>query len=88
MRGGDVLFTMGEASSLSSHYLSLTSEAMISNSDNDTIDNSNIDALLVSTTHLNIDQITDVAITPANGISEDDIRPHLQRFQRDVILYG
>ncbi|CAN9378831.1 unnamed protein product [Alternaria alternata] len=77
MRGGNVLFTMGEASSLSSHYLSLTSEAMSLNSDNDTIDGSNIDALLVSTTHLNIDQITDVAITPANGISEDDIRPHL-----------
>ncbi|CAI9634244.1 unnamed protein product [Alternaria burnsii] len=77
MRGGDVLFTMGEASSLSSYYLSLTSEAMTLNSDNDTIDNSNIDALLVSTTHLNINQITDVAITPANGISEDDIRPHL-----------
>lgn len=47
------------------------------NSDNDTIDGSNIDALLVSTTHLNIDQITDVAITPANGISEDDIGPYL-----------
>ncbi|RYO55404.1 hypothetical protein AA0113_g8925 [Alternaria arborescens] len=77
MRGGDVLFTMGEASSLSSHYLSLTSEAMSLNSDNDTIDGSNIDALLVSTTHLNIDQITDVAITPANGISEDDIGPYL-----------
>ncbi|KAL1797488.1 hypothetical protein ACET3X_004094 [Alternaria dauci] len=67
MRGGDVTSMTGEASSLASHYCSLTSAATSLNSSNEIIDSSDVDALLVPSTHLNI----------VEAINVDDTRPGL-----------
>ncbi|KAG9190747.1 hypothetical protein G6011_08835 [Alternaria panax] len=77
MRGGGVLSTNGEASSLTSHHRFLTSEAMSLYSGDEAIDSSDIDALLMSSTHLNLDQVTNEAMASNDCINGDDTKPSL-----------
>ncbi|KAI4628681.1 hypothetical protein J4E83_003234 [Alternaria metachromatica] len=84
MRGGDgnitseMRSTYNEASSLASHHHLLTSAAMSLDSGDETIDSTDIDALLMSSMHLNLGQVTHEAIAAVNGTPEDgrDNRPN------------
>jgi hypothetical protein len=76
MRGGDILSPKSEANSLASHHRLLTSAAMFLNSGSEAIDSSDMEAPLISSTRLNLDQVTHEAIASVNRTNGDDIRPH------------
>ncbi|KAI4612628.1 uncharacterized protein J4E87_010180 [Alternaria ethzedia] len=79
MRGGDgsisseLRSTHGEASSLASHHHLLASAAMSLDSGDETIDGTDIDALLMSSMHLSLGQATHEAIAAVNGTHENGV---------------
>jgi hypothetical protein len=76
MRGGGGFPTNdGEANSLASLHRLLTSASLSLNSGNETIDSSDTDALLVSSTHLELHRVTHEAIASVNRNNGDDTRP-------------
>ncbi|KAH6875539.1 hypothetical protein BKA58DRAFT_123723 [Alternaria rosae] len=78
MRGGDgsisskLRSTYGEASSLASRHHLLTSAVMSLDSGNETVGGTDTDALLVSSTHLSLGQVTHEAIAAVNGAHGDE----------------
>jgi hypothetical protein len=81
MRGGgneifpELLSTNGEAGTLASHHRLLTSAALSLDSGNETADSTDVDALLMSSAHVNLNQVTHEAIAAVNRVHGEDDGP-------------